>query len=598
MIRTHAPDYLAMGASLTIGLLSFGGILALSPSLPLAFAAVALSVAYEGEIYSQNIKRAWKKIFKSNHLKRQLAKEYLLETLSPFFQNNDNLQTIPNNMPQFFKDYISSLRQPKPNKKQLGDMEKWFAEQLFAEDDQTTLLTAYQKKLRHFLATVQADWRQKLVARRLSFQWVQVLSVVAGAFMGLGTSYLLVDAFLTIPWFAAMPVMAMPLLIVPMSILAGIAYGFLIYNATTDMMATDTISRCLRKVFDDINKGNWLMPIILGTMLSISVVLSLCTAGTWWTVAKTTRPLFTWMRQMPSFIMQVLNPFISSVSIFIFNIQNVVETLEMVEEAFSEKPAQSIAEPEVQDEHFLQRMNIFRGLIFLTFLPLRFVLFIGHLVSIGVTADRVPGVSPTVSAVIGILNEGVEDGHYFFGELGHEHKYDTLSLLNDRLGLDAGHNHNDDLPTKCLKFVFHILYIPAAIWDSFFSRWHEDETKFIDFWTALDKVRGIKTACTHEPRPNNLAFCELSTPPVSSAWSREQAIFRIERYQQKKTHLVTENDSLGLNDIKQQLRNNKSKLSVQSLINRKNGCGFFSEQTCSFLKDLPARVASSTSYMH
>ena len=77
------PRYLALflltfGASLILGFLSFGGMFALWPILPLAFSAFVLSVAYEGEIYLQNIKGALNKLFKHNHLQRQLANNYLL----------------------------------------------------------------------------------------------------------------------------------------------------------------------------------------------------------------------------------------------------------------------------------------------------------------------------------------------------------------------------------------------------------------------------------------------------------------------------------------------------------------------------------------
>ncbi len=42
------------------------------------------------------------------------------------------------------------------------------------------------------------------------------------------------------------------------------------------------------------------------------------------------------------------------------------------------------------------------------------LLFLGHLISIGLTADRMPGVPAIVSALSGIISEGLEDFHYFF----------------------------------------------------------------------------------------------------------------------------------------------------------------------------------------
>ena len=83
---------LMLGAGLTLGFLSFSGMYALAPLLPLAFTALGLSVAYEGEIYLQNIKGAWRKLFKPNYVKQQLANDYLLQALEnnaqhPFFDD-------------------------------------------------------------------------------------------------------------------------------------------------------------------------------------------------------------------------------------------------------------------------------------------------------------------------------------------------------------------------------------------------------------------------------------------------------------------------------------------------------------------------------
>lgn len=70
---------LTAGASIILGFLSFSGMYALYPLLGLAFATFALSVAYEGEIYLQNIKGALTKLFKSDYLEHRMAKEYLLD---------------------------------------------------------------------------------------------------------------------------------------------------------------------------------------------------------------------------------------------------------------------------------------------------------------------------------------------------------------------------------------------------------------------------------------------------------------------------------------------------------------------------------------
>ena len=90
---------LTIGASLILGLLSFGGMYALMPLLPLAIGSFALSIGYEGEVYLQNLKGALKKLFAPNHLLLTHAYQFLQQ----HFPKNINEKDVP----QFFKDYIS-----------------------------------------------------------------------------------------------------------------------------------------------------------------------------------------------------------------------------------------------------------------------------------------------------------------------------------------------------------------------------------------------------------------------------------------------------------------------------------------------------------
>ena len=518
-----APRFLAAGTSLTIGLLSFGGILAMVSSLPLALAGFVLSTVYEGEIYLKNIKRALKKLFKLNHLERQVARDYLLDQMT---------RGLEPNAPAFFKDYKAALQGKHSNKKKLSDMEKWFALQLFAYPLNPT---AYQTNLHQWLDSKNREqekiWEKTRREHLNSIRFVPAFCVVAGVFMGLGTTYLLMDAFLTIPVLAALPVAVLPMLIVPMALIAGAAYGFLIYNATTDMITNNTIGEWFSGIKKDWKNGNYAMAAAFVFMLVLSVALSLCTAGTWWTVAKTTPPLFAWMGKMPSWIMLRINPLISSLSTLIFNAQNISETLEMVDQGVSRdknKPKEPTVAPAARDENAWQRNNPFQFLIWLTFEPLRKLLFLGHLTSVSAVADRVPGVSAFISALLGFVNELFEDAHYFFGGKGHQHKNDLDSLIKDRRDAGQGHDHADDLPTQLLRIVFHVLYVPAALWDWGLSDAHQN----LDFWIALERQRGMEkdeTCCGNDSLPHR----NQSMPSVSSPWEFEQAIYRIERHKEK-----------------------------------------------------------------
>lgn len=607
--RYIAPRFLAMGASLTIGLLSFGGILALMSgfslalSLPLALAGFVLSTAYEGEIYLQNIKRALKKLFKRNHLERQIAKDYLLDQM---------LTNLKADAPYFFKDYQAALQSKHPNKKKLSDMEKWFALQLFSDQPSST---AYQANLKEWLQSKTPEWQVKRDWMLSNTRFVPLFSLVAGVFMGLGTTYLLMDAFLTIPMLAALPVAALPVLIVPMAVVAGAAYGFLIYNATTDMIANHTIQNWFDKIKADLSQGKYAMAAVFVFMLVLSVALSLCTAGTWWTVAKTTPPLFAWMGQMPSWIMLRLNPLLSSASTFIFNAQNISETLTMVEEMSEAEP--SIEEPAVRDENVWQRYNPFQWFIRLTFEPLRSLLFVGHLTSVSAVADRVPGVSVLISAGLGFVNELFEDAHYFFGKQRHQHKTDLPSRIEERRNAGQGHDHEDDLPTQMLRMIFHVLYVPAALWDWGFS----DARQNLDFWAALKRQRGLQKneACSSD----HVSCDNQSMPHLDSSWAFEQAVYRIERHKEKKLHDVwfCQDDVLeeraALTALQTTLRKAGAKQrdaaqfcvpigprpSVHSLVSKHlsthkmtyNKQRFFGPDTLTVLNQLPERVAQMAS---
>lgn len=544
---------LTTGASLILGFLSFGGMYALIPALSLAFATFGLSVAYEGEIYLQNIKGAFKKLFKSNYLENHLAKEYLLQN---FPENTEHP-----NCPQFFKDYEKQLqllslfqhkqldkesqKQKKQIEKSLADMEKWFALQLFVPKDyqDEEKPSAYKLKLRKWLAEHgQNEWEARLEKRQSTFNYVKGFSAFAATFMGLGSTYLIVEAFSVIPLFATIPFALWPFIIVPMSVIAGAAYGMLTYNTITDLINNDTLNKWYQKLRHDLSQGLTVRNVFMASMAvflaGLAVALTICTAGTWWTIATNARPLFEWMKKMPSFIMGVINPIITGLSAIFFNIQNTAESLEMVDEATRSNKNifrsvyESVTEnlSHVRDtENWFQIFNPFRLLLKLTLTPLRILLFLGHLVSIAVTSDRMPGVPQIVSALVGIISEGFEDAHYF---AGHEERSsldskETTSLLEERLAGEVENEPNTDIPTRLLKILASPLYALAAGWDYLASQFNlgSDKKEILTFARAWDKQRGIEKDVKVD--------LPINAKHPSQEWKVEHTTFLIDKYSRK-----------------------------------------------------------------
>ncbi len=548
---------LVPGASLIIGLMSFGGTLAVLTSLPwilpvalpLALLAFGLAVAYEGEIYLQNLKGAFNKLFlKSNYLKRRLANEFLqryfpesAEGRPEFFDDYEKQLKL---LSQFDQGFLSKERakQRKLIVKKINQMEKYFAKQLFSAPFLAPL-SPYQKELGKWLNShgyiIRREWQERLQRRRNYYTAAKIFSLLTSVFMGLGTTYLLGEAFAAIPFLAAIPLATLPFIILPMAILAGIAYGFLIYNAITDMVNNNTFRKWYDKIRNDLRREISFKTVFFAALalsiLALNIALTVCTAGTWWTVAKNTKPIFEWMIKIPGFVMGVLNPLITGISALIFNLENTSETLEFIVDATKTKRhfwrnlvnnTQEWFSTLRSKENWGQILNPFRILLKITVTPLRIILFLGHLVSIGVTADRMPGIPEIASALLGIISEGFEDMHYFFGHSHEGHTHSTRDLIKERLEESHGHDHSSDLPTKLVKFLFAPLYLLATLWDWGASRWATERPN-LSFKGAWTKQTGkAKEAQEYAP------LQEVAQP--SDAWEADKIVFYIEEYLRKR----------------------------------------------------------------
>jgi hypothetical protein len=625
---------LAIGASLIIGFLSFTGMFTLMPMLGLAIGSFGLSAAYEFDIYLQNIKGALNKLFKRDFIKNQIA----TDSLRKLFTNNI-IDTKAEDCPQFFKDYKAQIKllskfghkrlDEKSQKikqqieKTLKDMEKWYAIQLFSNKIETLELTAYEIELRRWLNKSKQDGKttpsneaKALFAKRSNtYKFAIAFSVLSGFFMSVGLTYLLVSAFSILPVLATLPFVTLPAIIIPMALIAGAAYTFLIYNAVTDMIHNDTLRKWYNKLRDDLKQGitprNMLLTVSAVALLVLTVALTICTAGTWWTVAKNALPLFSWMSKIPSFVMGIINPIIQGTSQLIFNLQNTSESLEMIDKATKDnlfkKIGKGIREIYYQlrdNENWLQIINPFRLFLKLTVTPLRLLFFFGHLISIGVTADRIPGIPEIASAILGIISEGIEDCHYFVGDLLHNdhHHHDTKDLVRERLGGEHGHNHSTDIPTYLLKALFTPLYLVATAWDYLASRAMK-KGKVLSWGEVWDKQQGL-------PVKESIAIDPSATKP-SAKWQLEQSMYRIDCYVAKHLNKESINSELATEkatqlqslrkDLGQMQNNTETEIIKRITTEAENPVygkqRFFNAskrtRTEDFLADLPERIHSA-----
>lgn len=636
----HIPSYvLSIGAMINVGLLSFFGAVALmggalgGPVLFVACMALFLSVAYEGEIYVQNIKGSFKKLFKASYLERELAKKCLID---------DFKLTSGNECPAFFRKYDelnkqlkafsnknldkASRKDKKRLEKQLSDMEKWFAIQLFSQDSAETV---YQQKMRKWVtethAGQQVSLRDKWAAVKQSHQVkltpAKIFCSLDAVLMGVGISYLLVGLFMAVPFFTVLPVAIWPMLIIPLAVFSGVAHGHLMHNAVTDTIVKDIATRWLIKIKAYFAEGKTTRAVVtvfgLSAFFVLTVMLSICTFGTWVTIARVTPALFASMRRMPSFIMSVLNPLVSSIAVFLFNIENISETVEQLDEAskgvdsvsvwlkrffMTQLSAIKISLVKLrQEENWLQIINPFR-LIASVYTPLRYLLFTGHIASISLMGDQMKHVPIGASMAVGAVNELGEDLHYFVDFDDSSADEDTLALRRARLeGEDD--SHDTDIPTRVLSLIFWPLHRLAASWDCLFSQLNRHEGLRLGYRVALDKQLGKE-----QEESVKLKFDENEELIADEGtWQKEQIIYLLDKHAHKHLQGAWVGQKIQT-DKKEQLVNLKSQILEKTnskemieIIQKGSKNPVYSQgrffdhghtATCKFLENLPSRVSA------
>lgn len=533
---------LALGASIVLGFLSFAGMYALFPILGLAIVSLVLAMAYEGQIYFQNIDGALNKLFfHRNWVRERLANDYLLSLVEIY--EEERAEALKNDeeplenekeskVPEFVKTYSELLNhylvfkgkkltktqkiEKKRVTKMLHSMEKSFEQILFKKETDEHLLNS-EKTLKAWLMN---ESRQKKLIKKLKtrtriFYGVLAFSIVTGIFMGVGSTWLLMEGFAALPVLATLSPAVLAGLIVPMAIVAGVAYGLLIYNALTDMIQNESIQKCLKVIQSNFQRGLSFKGLfkVLGifTLLSLAMILTLCTAGTWWTVVKSAPPLFAWLNKLPSFIMTIINPVITGIAALVFSVENMFVTLGINEPShhhahehhddshehgknFFVKIKDNLVKKhrafKAREETLLQRINPFRIFLKITIEPLKTLGFFGHIISISVTSDRVPGIPAIFSAGASGATEFIEDWHYF--QKHHHHANDPISLARKRLSPGHNHSHDDDIPTFLIKLLFSPVYLLSTLWAWGSSKRNKNEDNKLSFKEAWGQQFGKK----------------------------------------------------------------------------------------------------------
>lgn len=505
--------FLTLGASLTLGLLSMSGFMAVIPIAALGVTSFFLSVMYEGEIYFENLRDAIKGIFDKNFYRLEHTKRLIALILE---------NTPDNELPLLLRQYknlgkgTSCNHEPESAiDKKRALMEKLFMNVLFngidKESDDAT------KALHEFFNNVSVDDNGEPLTKEKLLSQVKYrtrltniafyLSFAVGAFFGLGTLFLLSEA-ITILGITAISVAMLPYIVVPLCVFSAVAYSLLIYNTLANIIQNNSLRQWAKDIYHDFSQKPSFASITRGlgavTLISLGLALTVFTAGTWWTVANNVPKAIPFLKKIPRVVTLVVIPFFTSLGALFFNMENTrasmalfrpkknkadeigdIPSLENKDnvsflswlsqkflnglKAFGAAIAKTFAQDFIipakklkAKENNWQFYNPFRFLLLLIEFPIKIIAFIGHLISIGATTDQIPNVPKWLAMFCSAISEGLEDFHYFFNFEEH------------------GHSH--DLPSIIIKCALSPLILFSAIWnfststDSFSESWQKSWT--------------------------------------------------------------------------------------------------------------------------
>jgi hypothetical protein len=537
-LRKKVPYYFALifltiAASLILGFLSFGGMLALIPFLMWpAYVVFGFSVVYDMEIFFQHIKGTLNKLFFSrDYLKNELANDYLRK----YFPN-----TEATDCPEFFKEYSELLKSLKKHKKllkksskafeteyeeeierlerELKRKQKWFAEQLNSEDTDDTN-TAYAQEIQNWLKktrakkspedSIQAEFQRVLTNKSDYFKLALLFSVLTAIVATVGNSYLILHTISEVALLAAIPAFSSPFFVIPLAIFTGIAWASLTYNSLTNLIKNDTLYKIKKDFLKLVDKKEWvkLAFYILITLIIIGLALliPILEAGTWFTIVQEAPNILTNIGH--SMIMlgeairmsaAVLVAVFMGLSTLCFSLDNLYETMNIFQIHFNSLTTfvnesinslmESIEKGTVleslgnkitetwndwlKDKNIVQLFNPFRFINKIVFPAICGSCFAIHAATIALIADKFPGMKKSTSFGTSFGDELAQDLHYYFPVDPPKKGTHFQQLLRKQLkGEGCGHNHNEDIPSKILSFAYELTLFPflEAVWDWAFS---------------------------------------------------------------------------------------------------------------------------------
>ena len=477
VLRYVVATSLTMGTILSVGFLSFSGLWIIYPYIIPATLAFFLSGVIEGKVFGTSI---FKGLARLKLLSPNGEKHLLFSELNKLLSMK--AESWVNSQCRFLQDYCNQRKKykalknnPSANeedvkeaKQRLEELKDYLYQQM-NKPNNPDIEDPYVSQAMKEASLIELNSAKRSVWF-LRFFWL--ISILVGIVSGFVTAFAVQEA-ITVGLALSLSVTALSAIVWPVAIFAAIGATFLLYYAITDIVKNDAIAKACSKTLKLFKRsteesiGAYLLrllalSIVVMGITSLTVFATAASGGTCWIVMQKGIKLLA--PKLPIFVAYCASTILIPINFatdLIYGFSTTVQTIDNCKGIFQaifdiiKHPIKAIKnfctniETKLNNlkekESWGQFFNPFRILAKLIISPLQSLVFIGHLISIGLTTDRFMNVPPPLVAGVCAVAEGLQDLSFLTTEEGHNHAQHDHEE-------DDGHDHGNllQLPLQIL----------------------------------------------------------------------------------------------------------------------------------------------------
>jgi hypothetical protein len=492
--RKVAAGVFTAGATLSMGFLSFAGMFVISPALGLCLSALVLAVAYEGQIYNEGISKALIRIFDENYLRKALAKRQIRKYLKGLReQKKKNYQISPDLTPEkneelkklvagdieniflavYFEQqaiamalssdhHLSAADEKKKNAAdaQLEKLEFFFLEQL--ERERNDSIFSYNHKQQIAVSELINGDAKTLLLEMERKKWLIRFSWIFAIGGGVSSGFAAYSAIqagvatlaVSCAAFSAIPVA----ILLTLAVFAAVGYTFMFYQTISDMVqeyGDKWQEYCSKR--DESNTSYRLRMVGLGVVAALGIFTTIATAGTWWHATRKGALLLSFGEKAANALRNITVP-LMAVAELVYNLTNSVDAVDKISRSDFKRAINKVWSDIAavrEKETFLQFINPFRAIEKSIIYAGQSILFLGHIISMGLISDRLDPLPPWLNATLSAANEAPVDFNYLPNDETEHHHSHSSALLDIIF-----------FPVTVLATTFKLL---GVLWDAPFS---------------------------------------------------------------------------------------------------------------------------------